>query len=237
MTGLGHCGACHTPKNFLAGDKNGKTFQGGTLDNWTAPDLTSNERVGLGRWNVSDIVEYLKTGRNAYANAGGTMAEVVSNSTAVMTDDDLKAIAVYLKDQSASPAEATGAADAKAMKRGEAVYSDACASCHMEQAGGQPRFFPPLSGNAMAQQSDPTSLLHLILAGDRTAPTPTRPSPLSMPSFAWKLDDQQVADVATYVRNAWGNRATPVEISQVKDLRRKLGLETSRFTNASGDRD
>jgi mono/diheme cytochrome c family protein len=84
--------------------------------------------------------------------------------------------------------------------------------------------FPPLPGSAMAQQRDPTGLVHLILAGGRTAPTPQHPSFQSMPSFAWKLNDQQVADVATYVRNSWGNRAPPVPADQVADLRSKLGL-------------
>jgi mono/diheme cytochrome c family protein len=84
--------------------------------------------------------------------------------------------------------------------------------------------FPPLPGSAKLQQRDPTGLIHLILAGGRTAPTPEHPSFQTMPSFAWKLNDQQVADVATYVRNSWGNRAAPVSADQVADLRGKLGL-------------
>ena len=57
------------------------------------------------------------------------------------------------------------------MQRGAAIFSDACTSCHMEKGVGQPRFFPPLRGNAVVQQTDPTGVLHLILAGDRTAAT------------------------------------------------------------------
>ena len=66
--------------------------------------------------------------------------------------------------------------------------------------------------------------------------SPGRPSPLTMPSFAWKLSDQQVADVATYVRNSWGNRATPVDVGLVSKVRNKLGLKTIRYTDNSGDR-
>src|SRR6202030_1070431 len=76
VTGLGHCGACHTPKNSFAADRTGESLQGGTLDSWVAPDLTANTRTGLGSWSREDIVEYLRTGRNARANAGGSMAEV-----------------------------------------------------------------------------------------------------------------------------------------------------------------
>ncbi|MEJ0066241.1 MAG: cytochrome c [Caulobacteraceae bacterium] len=103
VTGPGHCGACHTPKNFLGADKSNQALRGGDLDNWVAPDLTENTRTGLGRWSVDDIVEFLKTGRNAHAGAGGSMAEVVSYSTSLMSDQDRHAIAVYLKSQAASP--------------------------------------------------------------------------------------------------------------------------------------
>ena len=236
VTGLGHCGACHTPKNSLSGDEADRELQGGTLDNWVAPDLTQNNRTGIGTWSVDEIVEYLKSGRNVHANAGGSMAEVVSYSTSILNDADLHAIATYLKDQAPSAEVAPGAADAGSMKRGAAVFSDACTSCHMEKGVGQPRFFPPLRGNAVAQQTDPTGVLHIILAGDRTAATATRPSPLSMPAFAWKLDDQQVADVATYVRNSWDNRAPPVTAAQSAAMRKSLGLQGERLTEGSTDR-
>ncbi len=235
VTGLGHCGACHTPKNSLSADKTRQALQGGTLDQWVAPDLTQNMRTGLGSWSVDDIVEYLKTGRNAHANAGGSMAEVVAYSTSILADADLRAIATYLKDQPPSPEVGASAPDA-AMRRGAAVFSDACTSCHMEEGAGQPRFFPPLRGNAVAQQTDPTGVLHIILAGDRTAATAQRPSALSMPAFAWKLGDQQVADVATYVRNSWDNRAPPVTATQAKAVRKSLGLKKERLTEDSTDR-
>jgi mono/diheme cytochrome c family protein len=88
----------------------------------------------------------------------------------------------------------------------------------------------------VAQQGDPTGLIHLVLAGDRTGPTPTRPTPLSMPSFAWKLDDKQIADMLTYIRNSWGNKASPVDEAKVGKLRETLGLKTSRLTENSTDR-
>lgn len=236
VTGLGHCGACHTPKNSLAGDDSARPLQGGTLDNWVAPDLTANNRTGIGAWSVDEVIEYLKTGRNVHANAGGSMAEVVAYSTSILSDADLQAIATYLKDQPASAATNVATADPGSMKRGAQVFSDACTSCHMEEGLGQPRFFPPLHGDAVAQQADPTGVLHIILAGDRTAATATRPSPLSMPAFAWKLTDQEVADVATFVRNSWDNRAAPVTAAESARLRKTLGLEAERLTENSTDR-
>ena len=235
VKGLAHCGDCHTPTNFLGASQSNRVLRGGLVDTWVAPDLTANVRTGLGGWSVDDITEYLKSGRNAHAGAGGPMGEAVSDSTSLMTDQDRHAIAVYLKSQPASPDGALPAADPGAMRRGAAIYSDACASCHLEDGVGQPQFFPPLGHNAMLQQADPTGLEHVVLAGSRMGPTATRPSPLTMPSFAWKLTDGEIADVSTYIRNSWGNRATPVSTSKVRDLRRHLGLRTIHYTVNSGD--
>jgi len=236
VTGPAHCAACHTPTNLLGAEESKRAFQGGTLDNWVAPDLTSDPRVGLGSWSRADIVEYLKTGRNTHANAGGPMGEVVSFSTSLMTDGDLEAIATYLQDLPAPRRRpTTPRVDAASLSRGGAIYSDACSSCHLSDGGGQARFFPPLAGNAVVQQRDARGVSHLILAGSRTGPTATRPSALAMPSYAWKLDDRQVADVATYIRNSWGNRAPAVQPRDVAGMRRRLGLEKPRLTDASGD--
>ena len=206
VTGPGHCGQCHTPANFLGANENDRAFQSGSLENWVAPDLTGNPRKGLGSWNAAEIMAYLQTGRNDRAQAGGPMAEVVSYSTSLMSEADLAAIATYLGALPASPDRRMATPDAAAMSRGGAVYSDACASCHLEGGVGQPGFFPPLGRDAVLQQDNPAGLVHLILAGVRTAPTVAKPSPMSMPSFAWKLTDQEVADVSTFIRNSWGNR-------------------------------
>lgn len=236
VTGLGHCGGCHTPKNFLGADKSKEELHGGTLDNWVAPDLTSNSRLGLGDWSVDEIAEFLATGRNAHAAAGGAMADVITHSTSHISDADRRAIAVYLKSQPPSPSVASSAPDSGAMRRGAEIYSDACSSCHLDNGIGQSRLFPPLGKDAMLQQPDPTGLEHLILAGTRVGVSASHPSPLGMPSFAWKLTDQEIADVSTYIRNSWGNQAAPVAASDVSSLRKKLKLDTVRLTDMSGDR-
>jgi mono/diheme cytochrome c family protein len=235
VNGLGHCGGCHTPKNTFGADKSRQDLYGGDLDNWVAPDLTSNTRTGLGRWNIEDITEFLRTGRNAHAAAGGAMAEVITYSTSLLNDDDRRAIATYLKGQVASPDLATSRPEAGAMQRGAEIYSDACASCHLENGVGQPRLFPPLGHDAVLQQADPTGLEHLILAGVRVGTSPSRPSPLTMPSFAWKLTDQEIADVSTFIRNSWGNRAAPISATTVAEVRKRLDLRTVHLTMNSGD--
>jgi mono/diheme cytochrome c family protein len=235
VSGLGHCTACHTPKNMFGADKSGEPFHGGTLDNWVAPDLTANARTGLGEWSADDIAEFLREGRNAHAGAAGSMGEVITYSTSLINDADRHAIAVYLKGLPASPMATPPTADAGAMRRGAEIYTDACASCHLENGVGQSRLFPPLGHDAMLQQADVTGLAHLILAGSRVGTAPNSPSPLTMPSFAWKLSDGEIADVSTYLRNSWGNQASPVSAAQIHDVRHRLDLESVHLTVNSGD--
>jgi hypothetical protein len=89
----------------------------------------------------------------------------------------------------------------------------------------------------MVQQHDPTGLIHVILGGTQVAATIARPSPLAMPSFAWKLSDREIADVATFVRHSWGNQASSVSAQEVGKLRRELNLQVSHLTVNSGDRE
>ena len=104
VKGPGHCSGCHTAKGSLGADERARAFFGGDLDSWVAPDLTPNTRTGLGAWGAQDIAEYLKSGRNAHAAAGGPMADVVTYSTSLLTDEDRKAISTYLQSLPASPA-------------------------------------------------------------------------------------------------------------------------------------
>lgn len=235
VSGPGHCSGCHTPKGHLGQDLTHQAFHGGDLDDWVAPDITPNAQTGLGRWSADEVSEYLKTGRNVHAGAGGAMADVVTWSTSLLTDEDRHAIAVYLGSITPSPTRSSDPVPAEVMRAGAAIYSDACASCHLENGVGQPRYFPPLGHNAMLQQTNATGVAHLILGGTRIASTPSRPSALAMPSFAWKLSDREIAAVATYIRNSWGNQAPQVPVHEVTSLRKRLALQNPRPTANSGD--
>ena len=227
--GPGHCGGCHTPKNLLLADRNGHALQGAAMSDWVALDLTGDPRKGLASWSNGDLVEYLRSGRNAHAAASGPMQEVIYYSTSRMSDSDLAAIATYLKQLPprrhmkgfAGPSEA-------AMRAGAAIYADTCVACHGEHGEGQPRTFPPLAGDASVQARDPSTIVRLILAGSRSVPTPAAPTPLAMPPFDWKLSDDEVAAVATYVRNAWGNAAPEVKVRTVAKLRRRYAQAAER---------
>ncbi len=221
VEGVAHCGACHTPKNLLGADRRSQPYGGGLVQGWFAPRLDSAERSGLKSWSVDDIVEYLQSGRNGRSLAGNLMAEVVVSSTSKMSDADVRAIAVYLKDLPAGAPEPAVAPPPQAqMADGEKIYRGACIACHEADGSGAPRIYPPLPGNANLQSADPASTLRIILDGAQTVTTPRAPNTGSMPAYSDKLSDQQIADVATYIRNAWGNAAPAVTPAQVTKARR-----------------
>jgi mono/diheme cytochrome c family protein len=225
VEGLGHCGTCHTPKNITGGDRGSEALQGALLQDWYAPDLTEDPRTGIGSWSIEDIVRYLKTGANSYDIASGPMAEAVSNSTSKMTDGDLLAIATYLKDRAPRAGRAVTAALASAdprMVAGQAIYEDRCAGCHSHSGAGVPTLFPRLASAPLVQSADPTSLIRVVLIGNRAVATSAAPTAPAMPAFGWNLNDTEIADVLTYVRNTWGNAASAVQPEDVTRLRGRL---------------
>ena len=223
VQGPEHCGLCHTGKNLLGGDKASAAFKGNSLQGWFAPNLTNDAYRGLGGWSADQIVAYLKTGHNDTAAATGPMGEEVSLSSSQMTDADLQAIAAYLKDAPDGAAKpAAIAASDPAMKVGAAIYTDECSACHAPKGQGIAGLFPALAGSPSIQSAEPTSLLHVLLRGTRSVGTQGAPTAAAMPPFGWLLDDEQVAAVTTYVRNAWGNAAPAVDASDVSRARRSL---------------
>ncbi|QKZ04231.1 c-type cytochrome [Pseudomonas eucalypticola] len=226
VQGLGHCAACHTAKNFLGGDKGGAFLQGGELEGWHAPEITGNRHVGIGVWTPAQVVQYLKTGSNDIAVASGPMAEAVTNSTQHMSDEDLLAIAAYLQSLPGSERSKPQplAATEPVMQRGANVYSANCAACHNSDGKGINQLAAGLGNNPGIQAENAQSLMTTVLEGGRSAVTLDNPTSGAMPSFAWKLSDEQVAAALTYIRNSWGNAAPAVTAAQVADTRKDLKL-------------
>jgi mono/diheme cytochrome c family protein len=221
VEGVAHCGACHTPKNMFGADRRGQAYGGGRVAGMFAPRLDGAARSGLKSWSVEDITEYLQSGRNARSHAGEVMSEVVVNSTSKMSDADIRAIAVYLKDLPAGKREPKVTPPPSAqMAAGEKLYKGACIACHEDDGSGAPRIYPPLPGNANLQSADASSTLRIILDGAETVTTPRAPNKGSMPAYAAKMTDQEIANVTNYVRNAWGNAAPLVTADQVAKARR-----------------
>lgn len=223
VLGAGHCASCHTDKNFLGGDKS-STLQGGVLAGWYAPEITGNSYVGIGGWSESQLVQYLKLGSNDVAVAAGPMAEAVTNSTQHLTDSDLNAMAIYLKDLGGSALAKPQplAAAHQQMVRGKHVYEVNCVACHDTGGQGVSTMVAALANSPGMQSPHVDSLLRTVLVGDRGAVTKDNPTGAAMPAFAWKLTDDDVAAVLTYTRNAWGNAAPAVSASAVRKARSAL---------------
>ena len=219
--GLGHCQGCHTPKNFMGGDKKSKAHQGGLLEDWWAPDLTNNQVTGLGTWSKEDIVEFLQTGTNQHTAVYGTMTEVVQNSTSQMTPEDLNALATYMKSLKPGPNPKPQTVEPALIAAGKPVYDKACASCHGPEGKGEPRLYPKLAGAAGVNAPNPIGVARIILSGDMPGPHTTIASIDPMPAFA-RLSDKEVAAVTTYIRNSWGNKAGAISEQDVAKLRGRL---------------
>lgn len=220
VEGLGHCGQCHSPKNKLGATKKDDPLEGGFAEDWYAPNLVGDIRVGLGTWSTKEIVQYLKNGSNTTTAAAGPMAEVVRDSTSHLNNSDLEAIATYLKDMPGRPAS-TGvtAVDPSSFANGKKLYTANCIGCHFASGNGVAKAFPRLKASATVQAEHPETILRVILQGGQVVTTKQQPIPYQMPEFGKRLSDQQIADIATYIRNAWGNRASAVTADQVAKVR------------------
>lgn len=230
VEGLGHCGACHTSRAVTMQEKSltddGSTFlSGGVIDGFLAKNLRGDVNDGLGSWSQQDIVQLLKGGRNGHSAAFGGMAEVVQDSTQYMSDADLNAIATYLK--SLKPANASQTAftydDTVARQlrsgtnqsNGAMVFLNNCAACHRSTGLGYTETFPALALSSTVNTEDPSSLIHIVLTGAEMPWTKPAPTHYAMPAFAHRLSDQDVADVLSFVRSSWGNKAPVVTASMV----------------------
>ena len=238
VEGLGHCGACHTPRALTMQEKSlsatdGSAFLSGSapLEGWIAKSLRGDHKDGLGSWSEEQLVQFLKTGRSDRSAVFGGMSDVVVHSMQYMSQDDLTAIARYLKSLPAiDPKDQPHQYDKQVAdalwkgddsKPGASVYIDNCAACHRTDGHGYTRVFPALAGNPVLQTTDATSLINIVLNGGTLPATHTAPSTFTMPAFAWRLSDQEVADVVGFIRGSWGNNASPVKASDVADLRQK----------------
>jgi mono/diheme cytochrome c family protein len=248
VQGLGHCGSCHTPRGIAFQEKalderSERYLSGALLDGWKASTLRVDSDAGLAGWSESDIVELLKSGRNVHATVFGSMTDAFNNSTQFMSDEDLGAIARYLKTlgektlgektlqgkvlgaelgagpppvpENSETALNTGNLSAP----GAAVYLKQCVFCHGADGAGHGKFLPPLAGNPTVIDEDPSSVINIVLNGAGRIVTGGVPDSYRMPPFRVLLSDRDIAQLASFVRSSWGNAAAAVTPEAVKTLR------------------
>jgi len=235
VQGLGHCGACHTPRgpgfNEKALDESGPTFlSGAPLDGWFASNLAGDHNTGLGRWSDTDLQQFLKSGANAHATAFGSMTDVINHSTQYLSDDDVHAMAVYLKSlppargdegpaYTFDPKTTVAMLTRPAGNRGATVYATYCLQCHGADGRGAAPYLAPLAGNPNLLEKNPISLINVVLNGSSHLVIDGIPAPYPMPASRAVLNDQEIADVLTFVRQSWNNNQGPVSVSEVQKMR------------------
>lgn len=229
VQGLGHCGACHTPRGIAFQEvamtekdpKGDRFLAGAKVENWHAVELRN-------LWTVNDTVELLKTGRNRFTTVSGSMTDVILHSTQNFTDGDLVSIATYLKSlpsdtqRSVVTEPVYGEAPATAYTTpGGLGYMQFCSDCHRPDGTGVKGIFPALAGNPTVSALDPSTLIHITLTGWETASTNSHPRTYTMPAFA-RIEDQEIADILSYVRKNWGAGSPAISKGQVAEARKHI---------------
>jgi alcohol dehydrogenase (quinone), cytochrome c subunit len=239
VEGLGHCGECHTPRALTMQVKattpaGGAAYlSGAVIENYFAPSLRNSGPGTLGAWSEEELAQFLETGANAQGIAFGSMSDVIIHSTQYMTPADALATAKYLKslrrpgEEPAArftydPTEHLELKNGDASKPGAMIYLDNCAACHRPDGIGYEQVFPRLAGNAVVQAENPRSLISIVLDGSQTPRTARTPAQFTMPRFAWRLSDKDVAEVVNFIRTSWGNNASPASSTDVAKIRKSL---------------
>jgi len=218
---LGHCGECHTPRNFMQGLKESKAFAGADLQGWHAYNLTSDETAGLGDWPEAQLAQYLSSGHaDGHGPASGPMAEAIENSLRFLTPDDIHAMVVYLKSLPAQPdgppAMAAKAAPPSPNVAGAHLFVQACAGCHLPDGSGRQSPWASLAGAHSTGDVSGTNLVQILAHGSQMQ---TNDGQVFMHSFTGGFTDAELAAIANYTIGQFGGREGQVTPQQIKAAR------------------
>ncbi len=206
---LAHCNDCHTPRNLLGATIPSERFEGAQIGTWFAPNITPKALRDVNKWDKARLIDFLKNGSAANSTTLGPMQVVVHDSISHLKESDIAAIATYMlgdgtgKGETVEPAKVAELTP-EAETRAEKLYAGHCAMCHQKTGEGIKGKVPPLAGNPTVEAADPDNILSVVLEG-----VPARDGLYAMPSFAPTLSDQDIADIANYVRTTWGNKSVP----------------------------
>lgn len=225
VEGLAHCGACHSPRNFMMGVEFSRSLQGGEVDGVAVPDITA-ATLAKRSFDVPTLSAYLATGIAPQGTAFDGMYTVTHFSTSAMKPEDITAIATYLltdKDgnlvsPAAPPAplpQAIAPEDGTPMAAGRLAYMASCAGCHGINGQGIPNVGPAMKDNATLAMDDPQTLIKVVLNGIPTQLFKNGERMYAMPPFAHRMDDAKVAELVSWIRAEWGGQAVPVTARQV----------------------
>lgn len=227
VQGLGHCNACHTPRNVWGASQDDKLAGGEIMGTyWYAPSLISQREAGMGEWSVDEIAKLLSTGVTDHAVTSGPMATIVRQSLQYLSTKDMRAVAVYLQSLGEKRSEESSRKIPPMPERvsrylalGEPVYVKHCQGCHGKSGEGVPGVYPPLAGNRSVTMTSPLNTIRSVLYGGFSPATAGNPRPYGMPPFQHIIRDHEIAWVVSYIRNAWGNLGSLVSPEDVDSSR------------------
>lgn len=227
VDGVGHCAMCHSKRGDMASLPADGYLVGTKIlgQNWYAPALNKDS---LERWSVEELAGYLRNGVSKNGAAYGPMAEVIYTSLRHLQSEDALAIATYLKTVPAIPQRVSSmerevrvanAANKRSSPAGARIYAAQCEECHQSDGHGRGHDYPPLAGNSQVNSDNALNNIRIVLSGGVAPTTAGNPRPHSMPPFAERLSDQEIADVINHIRASWGNNGSGVSINEVRALR------------------
>lgn len=219
---LGHCGECHTPRNQIGALQQDKRLTGGLLNGYSAPSLLAQDLAERG-WTRSDLTGFLKHGMSPQGSMFNEMFPVMHLSTQHLGDEDLAAMSTYLLGEQPPPAKVVEVVPADRLsdsaKRGRQQYLNVCAGCHGNDGEGKPHIAVAMQGNTTLRLADSRNLAKVIVEGIREQQFTGFERMQPMPGFADKLNDQQLADLINYLRQAWGGLPGDMGVQQVAQLK------------------
>jgi nicotinate dehydrogenase subunit B len=229
VEGLGHCSACHSPRNLLGAEAGGsRHFAGGSADGWEAPPLTALNQAPIA-WSEAELFLYLTTGSSRFhGSAAGPMQSVVANLR-TLPEDDMRAMAHYIASfnvQVPMPAQETMAQileaqallpGARTHETGAILFEGACASCHDIQAGSLATIRPSLALNTNLHSASPNNAVRALLDGLNV---PALGHLGAMPAFRNSFNDHQISDLVGYMRARFASNEP--EWANVADVSARL---------------
>jgi mono/diheme cytochrome c family protein len=222
---LGHCGECHTPRNFMYGLDSTRKLAGAVIQDWRAYNITPDQKTGIGSWSDSDLAQYLATGDSPRGAAAGPMGEAVDNSLQYLSPEDIKAMIVYLRSVPATASEVAAASppvtdialastsqlpSADELDRlhpnpGLRIFAGACTGCH--GWGGQ-----GLKGTRDVNDPQAMNLTHVVIEGVHLNSTNHH---VDMPGFGTAYADAELAALANYITGRFGAKAATLKPEDV----------------------
>ncbi|SMY35483.1 cytochrome c [Photobacterium andalusiense] len=229
VQGLGHCGECHTPRNFMMATEQDHALEGAVVNNLNAPNITA-KNLTQEHWTFHDLAQFLKTGQSAKGTAFDDMFIVEKHSLTQLNDHDISAITNYLlnQEQPQSSSESQPKMALSAVKKldtklpGYRIYMDKCSGCHGISGQGIPNVAPALKNNATIGNSNIFNTVAVLNNGIKRQSYSQEQTYYAMPGYKDSLDDQQMADLITYLHQHFTVHMTTTTAEQVAAIKKQL---------------